>query len=288
VLAWTSVAIAALLIRLFLLPVWPIPQPRIHDEFSYLLAADTFSAPKLQAKGLETTRRKPKDGSTHWSCRKLADQLGISKDTVQRIWRKAGLKPHRLERCMASDDPEFERKAADILDPVLPMAPARAEHHAFKYYRHGTLSLYAALDVRSGKVHGKTAARHTSDQFVDFSPSGGRLVQAQAADPRHPRQLSAHRTEKLASFLQEHLNVELHSTLTYSSWLNQVEIWFSRIERHVIARGVFTSAGISPASSSATFVPTRKLHGPSIGSIPMYAARHYMLTSPRQATGLCA
>jgi len=112
--------------------------------------------PALQAKVLEATRRKPKDGSTHWSCRKLAAQLGISKDTVQRIWHRAGLKPHRLERYMASDDPELERKATDIiglylhppqhaavfcvdeksaiqaldrLDPVLSMSPGRAERH---------------------------------------------------------------------------------------------------------------------------------------------------------------
>ena len=75
----------------------------------------TVITPALQAKVLDATRRKPKDGSTHWSCRKLAARLGISKDTVQRIWHRAGLKPHRLERYMASDDPEFERKAADIL-----------------------------------------------------------------------------------------------------------------------------------------------------------------------------
>ena len=170
--------------------------------------------PALQAKVLEATRHKPKDGSTHWSCRKLAGQLRISKDTVQRIWRKAGLKPHRLERYMASDDPEFERKAADIiglylhppqhaavfcvdeksaiqaldrLDPVLPMSPGRAERHGFEYYRHGTLSLYAALDVRSGKVHGKTAARHTSDEFVNFSRTNDGIVQAQAGNSRHPR-----------------------------------------------------------------------------------------------------
>src|SRR5437764_1657577 len=137
--------------------------------------------PALQAKVLDATRRKPKDGSTHWSCRKLAAQLGISKDSVQRIWHRAGLKPHRLERYMASDDPEFERKAADIiglylhppqhaavfcvdeksaiqaldrLDPVLPMSPGRAERHGFEYHRHGTLSLYADLDVRTGKVTG--------------------------------------------------------------------------------------------------------------------------------------
>ena len=151
--------------------------------------------PALQAKVLEATRRKPTDGSTHWSCRKMAQHMKVSKDTVQRIWQRAGLKPHRLERYMASDDPDFERKAADIiglylsppqhaavfcvdeksaiqaldrLDPVLPMSPGRVERHGFEYYRHGTLSLYAALDVRSGKVQGKTAARHTSQEFVGF------------------------------------------------------------------------------------------------------------------------
>ncbi len=224
--------------------------------------------PLLQAKVLEATRRKPKDGSTHWSCRKLAAQLGVSKDTVQRVWHKAGLKPHRLERYMASDDPEFERKAADIiglylhppqhaavfcvdeksaiqaldrLDPVLPMSPGRAERHGFEYYRHGTLSLYAALDVRSGKVHGKTAARHTSDEFVDFLQQVVGLCKPQQDIHVILDNLSAHKTQKVARFLQEHANLKLHFTPTYSSWLNQVEIWFSRIERDVISRGVFSS-----------------------------------------------
>jgi transposase len=228
----------------------------------------TVITPALQAKVLEATRRKPKDGSTHWSCRKLAAQLGISKDTVQRIWHRAGLKPHRLERYMASDDPEFERKAADViglylqppqhaavfcvdeksaiqaldrLDPVLPMSPGRAERHGFEYYRHGTLSLYAALDVRSGKVHGKTAARHTSDEFVDFLNDVVGLCKPTQDIHVILDNLSAHKTQKVAAFLQEHPNVKLHFTPTYSSWLNRVEIWFSRIERDVIARGVFTS-----------------------------------------------
>lgn len=222
----------------------------------------------LQAKVLEATRRKPSDGSTHWSCRKLAKHLKVSKDTVQRIWHKAGLKPHRLERYMASDDPDFERKAADIialylsppqhaavfcvdeksaiqaldrLDPVLPMSPGRVERHGFEYYRHGTLSLYAALDVRTGKVQGKTAPRHTSQEFVTF------LDQMVAGCK--PKQdvhvildnLSAHKTAQVQAFLEEHPRVHLHFTPTYSSWLNQVEIWFARIERDVIARGVFTS-----------------------------------------------
>jgi len=224
--------------------------------------------PALQAKVLGLCRRPPKDGSTHWSCRKLAQNLKVSKDTVQRILHQAGLKPHRLKRYMASHDPDFERKAADIiglylnppqhaavfcvdeksaiqaldrLDPVLPMSPGRIERHGFEYDRHGTLSLYAALDVRTGKVHGRTAARHTSQEFVTF-------LQEVVGHGNPPQEihiivdnLSAHKTSKVEDFLQRHPQVRLHFTPTYSSWLNQVEIWFSRIEREAIARSVFTS-----------------------------------------------
>ena len=224
--------------------------------------------PALQAKVLEMTRRKPRDGSTHWSCRKLAKQLGISKDTVQRIWQRAGLKPHRLERYMASDDPDFEQKAADIialylqppqhaavfcvdeksaiqaldrLDPVLPLSPGRAERHGFEYYRHGTLSLYAALDVKTGKVQGKTAVRHTSQEFVTFLDQVIRSCKPNQEIHVILDNLSAHKTAKVEAFLREHPNVRLHFTPTYSSWLNQVEIWLARVEREVIARGVFTS-----------------------------------------------
>ena len=224
--------------------------------------------PALQAKILSATRKKPGDGSTHWSCRKLAAALGVSKDAVHRTWREAGLKPYRLERYMASDDPDFESKAADIiglylnpprhaavfcvdektaiqaldrLDPVLPLTPGRAERHGFEYYRHGTLSLYAALDTASGRVHGKTTARHTSQEFVAF------LQEVVSLCPRHKQihiildNLSAHKTTLVREFLEQNPRVHFHFTPTYSSWLNQVELWFARIERDVIARGIFTS-----------------------------------------------
>ena len=224
--------------------------------------------PALTAKVIAATRRLPKDGSTHWSCRKLAQSLGIGKDSVQRIWQRAELKPHRLQRYMASDDPDFEPKAADILglyldppqhaavfcvdektaiqaldrlDPVLPMSPGRAERHGFEYFRHGTLSLHAALDVQTGKVLGKTAARHTSDEFflfleqVTLSSKPGQKIHIILDN------LSAHKTKKVAALLEQHPRVRLHFTPTYSSWLNQVEIWFARIERDVIARGIFVS-----------------------------------------------
>src|SRR5258705_1565352 len=186
---------------------------------------------KLRARILSATRKKPKDGSTHWSCRKLAAALGVSKDSVHRVWKEAGLKPHRLERYMASDDPDFEAKAADIiglylnppqhaavfcvdektairaldrLDPVLPLSPGRAERHGFEYYRHGTLSLYAALDTATGRVHGKTAARHTSRDFVGFLTE---LVgKAKWAREIHIvlDNLSAHKTQTVEQFLQRH------------------------------------------------------------------------------------
>ena len=222
----------------------------------------------LRARILSATRKKPSDGSTHWSCRKLAVILGVSKDTVHRTWKEAGMKPHRLERYMASDDPDFESKAADIiglylnpprhaavfcvdektaiqaldrLDPVLPLSPGRAERHGFEYYRHGTLSLYAALDTVSGRVHGKTAARHTSREFVAF------LKEVVSLCPRHKQihiildNLSAHKTTLVREFLEQNPRVHFHFTPTYSSWLNQVELWFARIERDVITRGIFNS-----------------------------------------------
>ena len=262
----------------------------------------------LRARILAFTRHKPADGSTHWSCRKLAQRLGISKDAVHRVWKEAGLKPHRLERYMASNDPDFETKAADIiglylnpprhaavfcvdektaiqaldrLDPVLPLSPGRAERHGFEYYRHGTLSLYAALDTKTGKVIGKTAQRHTSREFVAFLN--------EVVDQCPPRQeihiildnLSAHKTQLVRDFLEAHPSVRLHFTPTYSSWLNQVELWFGKIERDVIARGVFTSVKdlakklrryINAYSANAKPIrwnyadPSRRIHGNEVSA----------------------
>lgn len=169
---------------------------------------------------------------------------------------------------MASDDPDFERKAADIiglylnppqhaavfcvdektaiqaldrLDPVLPLSPGRAERHGFEYARHGTLSLCAAFDTRSGTVLGRTAERHTSAEFVAF------LTELVAHQPCGQAlhvildNLSAHKTKLVEAFLRDHPTIRLHFTPTYSSWLNQVDLWFAKIEREVITRGIFTS-----------------------------------------------
>jgi transposase len=228
----------------------------------------TVLTPALKARILSATRKKPSDGSTHWSCRKLAAYLGISKDAVHRVWKEAGLKPHQMQRYMTSDDPDFERKAADIiglylnppqhaavfcvdektaiqaldrLDPVLPLSPGRAERHGFEYYRHGTLSLYAALDTASGRVHGKTATRHTSREFVDFLQEVVGLCGPRQQIHIILDNLSAHKAPAVRQFLEHNPRVHFHFTPTYSSWLNQVELWFGKIERDVIARGVFRS-----------------------------------------------
>ncbi len=120
-------------------------------------------------------------------------------------------------------------QALDRLDPVLSLSPGRAERHGFEYYRHGTLSLYAALDTQSGKVLGKTAARHTSQEFVEFLTE---VVERVPAREVHIilDNLSAHKSQVVRDFMATHPNVHFHFTPTYSSWLNQVEIWFSKVE----------------------------------------------------------
>ena len=124
---------------------------------------------------------------------------------------------------------------------MLPLSPGRAERHGFEYKRNGTLSLYAALDVATGRVEGMTAQRHTSAEFLRCLD---RLV---ATQPKRRAihiiadNLSAHKTKAVAAWLTAHPYVTMHDTPTYNSWRNQVELWFAKIERDMIARGIFTS-----------------------------------------------
>jgi transposase len=224
--------------------------------------------PQLRAKVLEKTRQAPPDGSTHRSLRKMAAVMKVNKNLIARIWKEADLKPHRLERYMASNDPQFEEKAASIiglylnppqnaavfcvdeksaiqaldrLDRRLPLSPGRAEKHGFEDYRHGTVSLYAALNPKTGEVIGQTAARHTTQEFVAF------LKEVVATQPAEREvhvildNFSTHKTDLVKAFLEQHPNVTFHFTPTYSSWLKQVESWFSKLQREVIDRGIFTS-----------------------------------------------
>src|SRR5438105_12464185 len=193
--------------------------------------------PAMEGRILAATRRKPADGSTHWTTRKLAKHLGVSHMLVHRVWARAGIKPQSIRRYMLSDDPDFEAKAADViglylnppqhaavfcvdekshiqaldrLDPVLPLSPGRLERHGFEYYRHGTLSLFAALDPRTGTAVGQTAARHTSAVFVQFLTT---VVATQAARREIHivlDNLSTHKTRRVQQFLADHPKVHLH------------------------------------------------------------------------------
>lgn len=246
----------------------------VADRLAGLYARHPGRAPRrdlarLEARVLDyTLKRKPRDGSTHWSSRKLAAQLRVPFMTVQRIWRKHDIRPHRLGTHMVSNDPHFETKAAEVIglylnppahaavfcvdektaiqaldrkDRMLPLSPGRAESHGFEYKRNGTLSLFAALNTATGEVLGKTAPRHTSAQFVAFlagvvsSQPQGREIHVICDN------VSSHKTPAVQAFLAGHADVSLHYTPTYSSWLNQVENWFARIQRDVITRGIFTS-----------------------------------------------
>ena len=206
--------------------------------------------PQLEARVLEATRTDPKDGTTHWSTRRLEERLGFSHMMVARARRKHSLKPHRLERYMAPNDPDFESKAASVnglypnppvhmaifcadekthnqalgrKDLVLPLSQVRLERHGFEYHRHGTLSLCAAFNTQTDEVLGKTASRHTSAEFLAF------LTDIVLKHPRRheirviAENLSSHKTEQVNIFLAEHPNVQLYFNPTHSSCFNQME-----------------------------------------------------------------
>src|SRR5215469_11725850 len=207
---------------------------------------------------LAATEEPPPGSHTHWSTRRLARRVGLSNVTVMRVWHKAGLQPHRLRRYMASPDPHFEAKAKDILglylhppdntavfcvdektaiqaldrtQPALPLRPARPERQTVEYVRHGTVSLFAALEVHSGKVVGLCV------QFLEEAVAPHRRKTIHVILDK----LSAHKTPAVRAWAQQHPNVTFHFTPTYASWLNQVEIWLGMITRDCIRRGVFYS-----------------------------------------------
>ncbi|MFC4992391.1 IS630 family transposase [Rubritalea tangerina] len=219
---------------------------------------------ELITKTLEST---PKN-ATHWSTRKMAKECGVSHDTVQRIWKAFGLQPHRSESFQLSTDPFFVEKVRDVVglymsppenaivlsvdeksqiqalersQPVLPMRPGVVERQTHDYYRHGTTTLFAALDVATGKVLGKCYARHRQDEFVDF------LKMVEKNTPTNKEihiildNYSTHKAPKVKRWLEKHPSWHLHFIPTHSSWLNQVERFFATITGDLIRRGVFTS-----------------------------------------------
>jgi transposase len=215
---------------------------------------------------ISATLRKPK-AATHWSARRLAAEVGLSAATVHRIWQKYGLQPHRVETFKFSRDPEFDFKLADItglyLDPperalvlcvdeksqiqalnrtqpALPMWPGLPARMTHDYTRHGTTSLFAALEVASGKVHGRCYRRHRHLEFIAFLESLPR---------RYPKlelhlicdNYGTHKHPAVKGWLAAHPRFHLHFTPTSASWLNLVERWFALITSQAIRRGSFNS-----------------------------------------------
>lgn len=220
-----------------------------------------------EARILADTQRRPPAPLTQWSSRAMAKRHGVSQSFISRLWRRHGLRPHQLDYYVASPDPDFEAKAAAILglylnppahavvlcidekshiqaldrtQPTLPLQPGQRERHSFEYLRRGTLSLYAALEVSSGHVRGKCVPRHNATEFVRFLEEATRGYRRKKIHVIVDN-LSAHKTPEVQVWRARHPRVQLHYTPTYSSWLNQVELWFSKLERDCIARGIFSS-----------------------------------------------
>lgn len=215
----------------------------------------------------KTLETQPKN-ATHWSTRKMAKESGLSHDSIQRIWKAFGLQPHRSESFQLSTDPFFIEKVRDVIglymsppenavvfsvdeksqiqalersQPVLPMKPGTVERQTHDYYRHGTTTLFAALDVATGKVLGKCYQRHRQDEFIDFL----KTVEKNAPQDKEIHIIldnySTHKTAKVKRWLQRRPNWQLHFIPTHSSWLNQVERFFGKITMDMIRRGVFRS-----------------------------------------------
>jgi len=209
----------------------------------------------------------PRLGVTHWSSRLLADQLGISNVWVARIWRKWGLQPWRRESFKFSTDPELVAKVTDVIGlylnppqnaivlsvdeksqiqaldrtaPILPLRPGLPEKASHDYIRHGTTTLFAALEVATGKVTDACHSRHTHLEFLAF------LKQLAKAYPRVQLHIvcdnyGTHKHPKVKAWLDRNPRIILHFTPTSGSWLNMVEIFFGIITRQAIRRGTFTS-----------------------------------------------
>lgn len=222
---------------------------------------------RLAALIRRTLNTKPKDG-THWSCRTMAEEIGLSKSTVQRLWNTFGLQPHRQRYFKLSNDPFFVEKVRDIVglylnppenamvlcvdeksqcqalertQPMLPMGLGYVEGVTHDYVRHGTTTLFAALDIANGAVLTQSKSRHRHQEFLTFLRHIDKNVPAELDLHLVLDNYASHKHPKVKSWLLNHPRYHLHFTPTYSSWLNQVERWFGLITQRAIRRGSFRS-----------------------------------------------
>lgn len=219
----------------------------------------------------KTLEEKPPD-ATHWSTRSMAAASGISRSSVNTIWRAFNLQPHRTETFKASRDPNFVEKVRDVVglymsppenavvicvdeksqmqaldrtQPLLPMRPGTPERRTHDYHRHGTSSLFAALMVKTGVVIGQCHRRHRHQEFIKFLKSIDEVIRA--TEPAGASihivldNYATHKTPAVQRWLKRHPRYHLHFTPTSASWLNQVERVFADLTEKQLRRGVFTS-----------------------------------------------
>jgi len=215
----------------------------------------------------KTLRTKPKDG-THWTVRDLARETRLSHMTVHRIWRAFGLQPHRQKHFKLSTDPFFVEKVRDIVglylsppenavvlcvdeksqiqalertQPMLPMGLGYVEGVTHDYRRHGTTTLFAALDIANGTVLGQCKRRHRHQEYLQFLKHIDENVPGKLDIHIVVDNYATHKHPAVKRWLATHSRWHVHHTPTYASWLNQVEIWFNIITQRAIRRGTFSS-----------------------------------------------
>jgi len=226
---------------------------------------------KVVVSTLESTPR----GATHWSTRTLASHLGLNHTAIGRIWRAFGLKPQRSESFTLSQDPLFVEKVRDIVglymnppvsalvlsvdeksqiqalnrsQPVLPMRIGEVERRTHDYDRHGTTTLFAALNVQTGNVLGKCYQRHRAIEFLDFLREIERTAPADAEIHLVLDNYATHKTPAIKRWLTKRPRFHLHFTPTHASWLNQVERWFGLLTQRQLRRGSHTSVAALKAA----------------------------------------
>jgi transposase len=215
----------------------------------------------------KTTQEKPK-GSTHWSTRTMAKEMGTTHSFVNRVWQQAGLKPHLHKHFKVSNDPHFEEKLQDVIglymnppeqavvfcvdekssiqaldrtQPGLPMKKGRCGTMTHDYKRHGTSTLFAALNTATGEVIGECKKRHRHEEFLSFLKSVEKQTQTDLDIHIIVDNYATHKHENVKKWLKRNKRVQLHFIPTSSSWLNLVERFFGLITEKALRRGVFTS-----------------------------------------------
>jgi transposase len=230
----------------------------------------TIPQKRVEAMVHDTLHARPDDGSTHWSVRSMARHSGLSKSTVQKIWNARGIKPHLVETFKLSNDKRFEEKLTDVVElylnppadsvilsvdeksqiqalnrtqPSLPLKPGRAGTMTHDYKRHGTTTLFAALNVLTGMLLFKCMPRHRNGEFVRFL----RLIDRSITKTKKVHLIvdnyGTHTHPNVQAWLAAHPRFTLHFVPTSSSWLNLVERWFRELTDKKIRRGSFTSVG---------------------------------------------